>query len=46
MLGLLIAFPMFLGRAIVETSGFLDQDAEGSARDASDIEASDDHAIF
>lgn len=34
MLGLLIAFPMVLGWAIVETSGVLDQDAEASARDA------------
>jgi hypothetical protein len=39
---------MVLGWAIVETFGFLDEhaDAEASARDASDIEASDDHAIF
>lgn len=46
MLGLLIAFPMVLGWAIVETSGVLDEDAEASARDASDIETSDDHAVF
>ena len=46
MLGLLIAFPMVLGWAIVETSGVLDQEAEASARDASDIAAYDDHAVF
>ena len=46
MLGLLIAFPVVLGWAIVETSSVLDQDAEASARDASDIAAYDDHAVF
>ena len=46
MLGLLIAFPMVLGWVIVETSGVLDEGAEASAHDASDIEASDDHAVF
>ena len=46
MLGLLIAFSMVLGWAIVETSGVLDQDAEASARDASNIAAYDDHAVF
>lgn len=46
MLGLLIAFPVVLGWAIVETSGVLDQDAEASARDASDIAAYDDHSVF
>ena len=46
MLGLLIAFSMVLGWAVVETSGVLDQDVEASARDASDIAASDDHAVF
>ena len=46
MLGLLIAFPVVLGWAIVETSSVLNQDAEASARDASDIAAYDDHAVF
>ena len=46
MLGLLIAFPMVLGWAIVEIYGVLDQDVEASAHDALDIEASDDHAVF